>query len=246
MSSKIERIPTGISKLDEYLQGGFPRNSWVFIAGEPGTGKSILCLHVANAALSKNICPVIYVTTEQNFKSLVKQAEQFNIHFNGFKDKGILHIVDIFELKSHAYDKKNKKFADPLDVNNLVDYLWNLVKEKKIREPLVIIDSLSAFWVDKPAMARRITYNLKTRLAKMKPTVIGTLQYAITTSSSFGFGAEHIADGIIQLNFDNIEKTKQIKRWGIIKKMRLTNHYKRAWAFDIKPRQGFTILENEE
>ncbi|RLE92252.1 MAG: KaiC domain-containing protein [Thermoprotei archaeon] len=243
MSSKIERIPTGIELLDKYLQGGIPKHSWVFIAGEPGTGKSILCLHTANTALSKNICPVVYVTTEQNFQSLVKQAEQFNMHFNGFKDKGTLHIVDIFELRSHAYEKKSKaKYPDPLDVGNLVDYLWSLVREKRIREPLIIIDSLSAFWVDKPAMARRITYNMKVRLAKMQPTVIATLQYAVTTGGSFGFGAEHIADGIIQLNFDNIEKTKQIKRWGIIKKMRLTNHYKRAWSFDIKPKQGFVIL----
>jgi len=249
VSSKVERIPTGIEQLDKYLQGGFPRGSWVFIAGEPGTGKSILCLHIANTVLTRNVAPVIYVTTEQTFGSLVQQAEQFGMGLNDYKEGGQLHIVDLFELRSHAYGKakgeNRKKYAvaDPLDVNNLVDFLWTLVREGKIREPLIIIDSLSAFWVDKPAMARRITYSMKVRLAKMSPTVIATLQYAVTTGSSFGFGAEHIADGIIQLNFEDVEKVREVRRWGIVKKMRLTNHYKRAWRFDIQQGRGFVILE---
>ena len=245
MSSKVERIPTGISELDKYLQGGIPKSSWVFVAGEPGTGKSILCLHIANTVLSRNIAPVIYVTTEQDFNSLIQQAKQFNINFDGYKEDGQLHIVDLFDLKSYAFSKKNnsKKFVDPLDLNNLASRLWNIVIENKLKSPVIIIDSLSAFWVDKPAMARRYTYNLKTRLAKMEPTVIATLQYAVTTGSSFGFGAEHIADGIIQLNFENIERVREVKRWGIIKKMRLTNHYKRAWHFDIRPKEGFVIIK---
>jgi len=247
VSSKVERIPTGISELDKFLQGGIPRGSWIFVAGEPGTGKSILCLHIANTVLARNVCPVIYITTEQNFKSLVQQAEQFGMKFNGYKEDGTLHIVDLFDLRSFAFSKKKENqrrvVTDPLDPNNLANRLWDIVISNKLRNPIVIIDSLSAFWVDKPAMARRITYNLKTRLVKMEPTVIGTLQYAVTTSASFGFGAEHIADGIIQLFFENVEKAREIRRWGIIKKMRLTNHYKKAWYFDIRPKEGFVILE---
>ena len=242
MSGRIERIPTGLDRLDGFLEGGIPKGSWLFIAGEPGTGKSTLCLHIANTCLAENISPVIYVTTEQSFQDLILQAGQFGMRFDGYRESGVLHIVDLFDLKSYAYKRNSdRKFTDPLDPNNLIDRLWSLVVENKLREPLIIIDSLSAFWVDKPAMARRITYNLKTRLAKMKPTVVGTLQYAITTNSSFGFGAEHIADGIIALFFEPVEKVREIKRWGIIKKMRLTDHYKRAWSFNIANGKGFVI-----
>jgi len=111
--------------------------------------------------------------------------------------------------------KKNDKLkiADPLDSDNLANYLRELCQH---------------FRVEKPAMARRITYRLKLRLARLRPTVIGTLQYAVTTGSSFGFGAEHIADGIIMLWMDDVQRASEIRRHGIIKKMRLTNHYRKS------------------
>lgn len=175
MSSKqayVERIPTGVEALDRYLQGSFPKYSWCFLAGEPGTGKTILCGHVAYTVLARNICPVIYITTEQPFTSLVQQMKRFGMDFGKFKGDGQLHIVDLFELRGHAYEKarNSKKFVDPLDSNNLVDYLWNLVKEKGIREPLIIIDSLSAFWVDKPALSTVLKKSLSSIITYSTPS----------------------------------------------------------------------------
>ena len=87
------RIPTGIEKLDQFLQGGIPQGSWVFIAGEPGTGKTILCLHIAYSALKEGN-DVIYVTTEQPFRDLIEQAQQFNISLLSFL-KDTLYVVDL-------------------------------------------------------------------------------------------------------------------------------------------------------
>ena len=241
---KRERIKTGIDELDKYLQGGIPIGSWVFIAGEPGTGKTILCLHIAYTNLKEGL-PVIYITTEQPFKDLVLQARQFNMNFTQFtRAERRLYIIDIFDLWNKAWEAKKEgrvKYADPLDPNNLCNYILGLCSENGVKDPLLIIDSLSAFWVDKPAMARRITYSMKLRLNRLRPTTIGTLQYAVTTGSSFGFGAEHIADGIIQMFIEPIEKTREIHRWGIIKKMRLTNHHKGAWEFDIVESKGLVL-----
>lgn len=155
-----------------------------------------------------------------------------------------LFIIDIFDLYEYAYERKEEsrnKIADPLDPTNLVLKIKEIARENDLKEPLIIIDSLSAFWVDKPAMARRICYRLKLSLARLRPTVIGTLQYAVTTSSSFGFGSEHIADGIIQLYFEDWNRIREVKRWGIIRKMRLTDHYKRAWEYEIINGKGFVI-----
>lgn len=35
------RVPTGIEGLDQQIEGGFPRNSLVLLAGNPGTGKTL-------------------------------------------------------------------------------------------------------------------------------------------------------------------------------------------------------------
>ena len=40
-TGKTSRTQTGIIGFDELLEGGFPTNSSILIAGGPGTGKSI-------------------------------------------------------------------------------------------------------------------------------------------------------------------------------------------------------------
>ena len=39
----LDRVTTGIDSLDDILEGGIPQYSIVFVAGLPGTGKTILC-----------------------------------------------------------------------------------------------------------------------------------------------------------------------------------------------------------
>ncbi|TFG14048.1 ATPase, partial [Candidatus Thorarchaeota archaeon] len=38
---EIERIKTGITGLDDLIEGGFPRGDIILVAGKAGTGKTI-------------------------------------------------------------------------------------------------------------------------------------------------------------------------------------------------------------
>ncbi|WP_243671652.1 hypothetical protein [Vulcanisaeta sp. JCM 16161] len=108
---------------------------------------------------------------------------------------------------------------------------------------LVIIDSLAPMWAHAPAMARLVTYSLRQRLYRPNVTVIMTNQYAPTTGETFGFGAEHIADAIIHMWVEEPERTKELQRWLIIKKARLTNHYRKAMRYEVVPGKGLALLE---
>jgi KaiC/GvpD/RAD55 family RecA-like ATPase len=68
-----------------------------------------------------------------------------------------------------------------------------------------------------------------------------TSQYAPTTGQAFGFGLEHIADGTIHMWMDNVETAKEVRRWLIIKKMRMTNHATRAFKVKIEPGKGLEL-----
>lgn len=71
MEVKIERVSTGVPKLDEVLAGGIPKGFVVAITGEPGTGKTILCIHfIAKGIEVSDRC--IYVTTEESKESIIK------------------------------------------------------------------------------------------------------------------------------------------------------------------------------
>ena len=41
----LERISTGVATLDALIEGGIPRGFTVLVAGNPGTGKTILTTH---------------------------------------------------------------------------------------------------------------------------------------------------------------------------------------------------------
>ena len=67
-----------------------------------------------------------------------------------------------------------------------------------------------------------------------------TSQYAITTSDAFGFGIEHIADGIIRLRRRIVNN--RLWRFLVIEKMRQTAHDTRVWEVDIVDKIGFRLI----
>src|SRR5215213_4150570 len=58
---KIEKLPTGVPRLNEILGGGIPEYSFNLIAGDPGSGKTTLAHQVMFANATKQR-PVSYVT----------------------------------------------------------------------------------------------------------------------------------------------------------------------------------------
>jgi KaiC domain protein len=269
------RVSTGIRELDDALEGGVPKGSWVAITGEPGTGKSILCMHYAWAGLQAGD-PVVYVTTEAEFRDVVRQARMFGMDFETRRVYDIssreepaetpeIVVIDIFGLLKIARQltesfeasgesikeavKKRRYVA--LDIQTLIAAIHEayrilgVLREEKAKSPYrhvrLIIDSMSAFWADKPAMARKYSYDLKIATHRENVTAYLVSQYAMTTRSTFGFGLEHIADGVFHLWIEDVEKTRIVQRYMIIKKMRMTNHVKTAFKLDIVPGKGIVL-----
>ena len=270
------RVSTGIRELDEALEGGIPKGSWVAITGEPGTGKSILCMHFAWAGLQAGD-PVVYVTTEAEFRDVVRQAKMFNMDFESRRIHDIssreepsespeIVVIDIFGLlkiarqltesleatsPERAKEATRKRRFAALDIQTLIAAIHEayrilgVLREEKARSPYrhvrLVIDSMSAFWADKPAMARKYSYDLKIATHRENVTAYLVSQYAMTTRSTFGFGLEHIADGVFHLWMEDVEKTREVQRYVVIKKMRMTNHAKTAFRLDVAPGRGVVL-----
>jgi len=257
-----------VEALDRALEGGVPQGSWVVVAGEPGVGKSILSIHFAYAGLKAGD-PVVYVTTEQEFRDVVEQAEQFGMDFTKFAIYNIawrrepekapqVVVIDIFGLLKVARQlterareespEKVRRYA-ALSIDTLMEAINKayeilaVAKERGAPERHVrlVIDSMSAFWVDKPAMARKYSYQLKIAAHRENVTAVLTSQYAPTTGQAFGFGLEHIADGVIHMWMDSVEAAKEVRRWLIIKKMRMTNHAAKAFRVRIESGKGLVL-----
>jgi len=223
----------GVEWLDYALQGGVPRGTWTLITGEPGVGKSILCIQAVGASV--DAMPVVYVSTETRFYDVVRQARQFGIDLSDAVSltevltgkvkevKSNLMIIDLFGLarqyrellKAGEEGGEKARAKSPLSMEVVMAAIekayevLGVTEEGGKKDVLVVIDSLAPLWAHAPAMARLITYRLRQRLYRSNVTVIMTNQYAPTTGMTFGFGAEHIADAIIHMWFDRVLRRRR-------------------------------------
>jgi len=234
MEDYVERLSTGISEFDQIIEGGIPRGFFVAVVGEPGTGKSIFCQHFIAEGIrvgDKNI----YVTTEESRESIIRQALQFGWDFRKAIDEGKLIIIDALMGRHDEPWSLNS-----LDVEELVNKIIEAKKYLGYGRARLVVDSMSAFWLDKPAMARKYSYFVKRVLARWDFTALLVSQYAVTTSLGFGFGIEHVADGIVR--FRRIVVGGVLKRYVIVEKMRQTDHDLRMHEIAIINGKGLTVL----
>jgi KaiC/GvpD/RAD55 family RecA-like ATPase len=282
----IERLPTGISKLDEGLEGGIPVGSWVVISGEPGTGKTVLTQHAVVSALDHNY-RVVIVSTELKKWEWLTQAKELGLEVDKYpivrlKDiisydrKENIYVtdlskapkdfrtvfIDIYTLSYLAKligiserreeDRRRRaKWYSYLDVPvlaNAVDLAFRLFAENPEDRyynlkynVLLIVDSLSVFYLRAPALAAKIALDLSLRFKRNNVVALLTTHYAQTTGTTFGFRVEHIADGVMQLWMDSVEHYKEVRRYLIIKKMRMTQHYMRAYRVHIRKGEGMVL-----
>lgn len=76
-STATTRISTGISEFDRVLGGGVVAGSVILLGGEPGMGKSTLCLQSAgNLSLGRTI---LYVSAEESAEQIKMRADRINL-----------------------------------------------------------------------------------------------------------------------------------------------------------------------
>ena len=93
-NKNIKRVKTGIDRLDEITQGGFPKGSFVVATGTAGSGKTIFaCQFISEGIKNNEKC--LFITAEQTADEVTDQATQFGWDFNNWKDEGKLKVISL-------------------------------------------------------------------------------------------------------------------------------------------------------
>src|SRR4051812_12076822 len=122
----IERLTSGVSKLDDILGGGWPEYSFNLIVGEPGSGKTTLAHQFMFANASTNR-PALYCTVlgEPTIKML-RYQQQFTF-FDMAKVNGVVQFANL---------------TDEALTNDLANVLEAIVKKVDELSPrIVVVDS---------------------------------------------------------------------------------------------------------
>ena len=89
----MDRVKTGISGLDEMLEGGFLRETANLVEGAPGTGKTTLGMQfIYNGIIQENE-PGLIITFEEFPQQYYHDAAAFGWDFQELEKKGLLRVM---------------------------------------------------------------------------------------------------------------------------------------------------------
>lgn len=116
---EVERISSGVSKLDEFINGGLPKGLDIVLHGEPGSGKTTFAIQFIHEGLRNNE-NCIFVEMDMLPRDLRTKMLQLGLDSEKYEKKGKLVIVDGVSSKRLGA-KSNEKFLikDPRDLNSI-------------------------------------------------------------------------------------------------------------------------------
>lgn len=185
------KVCTGISGLDDILRGGFQRNRFFLLEGEPGTGKTTIALQFLLAGVARGESS-LYITLSETQEELNEVASSHGWSLSG---------LEIFELSAIeqqlAIESQNTLFH-PAEVELSQTTQILLGQIEKIAPRLLVLDSLSELRLlaQSSLRFRRQLLALKQFFAQRNCTV---LFLDDLTSDATDLQVRSIAHGVISL-----------------------------------------------
>lgn len=216
-----ETISSGISELDEILNGGLERGTNTVLSGPSGVGKTTLGLQFMKEAASRGERSVIY-TFEEGVETLIKRSANINIPIEQMISRGSISIVKV----------------DPLEFSpDEFTHMVRMEVEEK-NASIVMIDSLSGYTLsfkdmtDEDKLIKNL-HSLNEYLKNMGVTIILINEMENITGGfkATDVGISYLADNIIFLRY--LEMKGEIhKALGVLKK-RLSDFEKSIRELEI-------------
>jgi len=215
------RVKTGVSGLDEMLQGGLPVNHIVVVMGSFGTGKTTLGLQYLVEGLKQNE-PCIFISLEEDKDSIAYNAASFG-----------------WDLRQAIDSKKLGLFKlEPSDAKTTITRVKSELPKfvKSFGAKRVVIDSVSLLnmmFTDENERRANL-FNLCQLLRSTGATTILTAEVKDDNPRSSRDGlAEYTADGVVLLQSDEDKESGEVQLTIRILKMRRTNHSRRVKPYSI-------------
>jgi KaiC/GvpD/RAD55 family RecA-like ATPase len=136
----VEKVKTGIERLDDLLLGGMPFGSNVLCVGPPFIGKEVAMLLFIAEGLKKGI-PAVIVTTSHSISEISKDMAPILPTFMEFDQLGLVRWIDassIGEVEDPLESTHNTviKVSGPGDFEGITKALEKCVKEfQKQKQP---------------------------------------------------------------------------------------------------------------
>lgn len=241
----MKRIKTGITGLDELVEGGFPENRSVLVSGACGTGKTIFSMQYIYKGASKFNEPGVYVTLDERPDLIRSDVLRFGWDLKKLEDQNMMQLIDGSIAKIGF--PSEEEFSLPMTGFDIDKLLLEIMRvSKKIGAKRLVIDSIPAlgFNFDKDNDVRKAVLKLSYMLTKIGVTAV-LISEIDEGEQKFGkYGVEeYVVDGVIVLHYMGIGT--QSNRTMHIRKMRATKHSEDLHPLEIS-NKGIIVHRIEE
>lgn len=137
----LERVSTGVSGLDELIEGGFPKGRTITVTGGPGVGKSILAIHYIYEACKRGE-KTILLATEETPEEIKEQASQIGKPFDKFEEDELLIIIPALRERMKEVEWRRGKTSPTFIFKNPIEIIETQDADN------IIIDNLGVYTVD--------------------------------------------------------------------------------------------------
>jgi len=184
---------------------GIPRNSFIVVAGEGGSGKSILLSVFAKSILQLGE-PVLYLALDDDPKTVVQQLKSLGVDVLEYVKQKLFFIVDGYSFRIRGSEPRLSvsviSKVNPQNIEQVFESLLAIVTDLGIEDRgLIAIDSLNEFLFyysnDVQSLVEYIK-NVRANFSKARNVLtIATLHTSTALAKELLSSIEHCVDGII-------------------------------------------------
>ncbi len=236
------RTPTGITGLDEALEGGIPQGAIVLVAGEAGSGKTIFGIQFILAGIAAGEPGVI--GTFEDPGTLYELAASLGWDLRAAVNDGYAAIVQFdsssARLPASDVDEPSQNIGDASSLNpqKAIDSMMVAIEE--IRAERITLDRMVSPLIDSD-QARKFVGEVTLDVANQ--SYCSTLLTGFRQHDAVGYTMlgveEQISDGIINLELDGL--SGEGDRLLSVRKMHGTSLDLAEHPYVIEPGRGFVF-----
>jgi circadian clock protein KaiC len=222
----FERQPlsTGVAGLDELLGGGSDRGSSCLILGPAGTGKTLVALYFALAAIARGEQAAMFVFDEE-LGLLFDRTRAFGVDLEALMDAGKLVVqqVDAAELSPGEFTARVRHYVDETGIKT------------------VVVDSLNGYQAAMPEeqfLVLHIHELLQYLNRQGASTFLTVAQHGLVGDMKSPVDVTYLADTVLLLRY--FEAAGQVRRAMSVIKKRSGNHEKTIREYRIGA-EGLTV-----
>ena len=225
MSGK--RVPTGVPELDVLIEGGLREGKTYLVLGQPGTGKSILCLQfLVRGLMEKEKC--LYVAIDEKPADVIDQATSLGWDLAPFIESKEFLILDA----SAYFGARAVDAAKGVDVQRVTADLNTYIA--RMGATRVVIDPVGPLLASRNAdQPRQLIYALQAN------TSTTNLLTTYSADKQLRGVEEYLVAGTIVLDMELVDG--RYKRKLTIEKMRSTALQPAQYPFSIVADRGIVL-----